>query len=261
MALGTNAYALTKDKAEKVLKHLTYLRVNFSAGERDRYAEIMGVQPKAYDRVIQNIRDMVAIKQRDGLDVTLGMQMVLMPQDGDQILPLVQLGRELGVDYSIVKHCSDDEYGSLGVDYSKYESLFDVMREAESLATDDYHVQIKWSKIMDEGKRSYQRCYGAPFLLQLSGSGLVAPCAALFNDRYAKFHIGNICEERWWDIWQSERYREVMSYLGSEEFDAQRMCGTLCLQHKVNEALDQHAKGTHKIQPATVSKPMHINFV
>jgi len=45
MALGTNAYALTKDKAEKVLKHLTYLRINFSAGERDRYAEIMGVKP------------------------------------------------------------------------------------------------------------------------------------------------------------------------------------------------------------------------
>jgi len=187
--------------------------------------------------------------------------MVLMPQDGDQILPLVKLGRELGVDYSIVKHCSDDEYGSLGVDYSKYESLFDVMREAESFATDDYHVQIKWSKIMDEGKRSYQRCYGAPFLLQLSGSGLVAPCAALFNDRYAKFHIGNICDERWWDIWNSDRYREVMSYLSSDQFDAQRMCGTLCLQHKVNEALDQHAKGIHKIQPPTVGKPLHINYV
>jgi MoaA/NifB/PqqE/SkfB family radical SAM enzyme len=261
MAVGSNGYALTRAKSEKVLKHLTYLRINFSAGDRDRYAEIMGVQPKAYDRVIQNIRDMVEIKQRDGLSVTLGMQMVLMPQDGDQILPFVQLGRELGVDYAIVKHCSDDEYGSLGVDYAKYGSLHEIMREAESLATENYHVQIKWSKIMDEGKRSYQRCYGAPFLLQLSGSGLVAPCAALFNDRYAKFHIGNICDERWWDIWQSERYREVMSYLGSKDFDAQRMCGTLCLQHKVNETLDQHIKGEKKIQPATMSAPMHINFV
>ena len=89
----------------------------------------------------------------------------------------------------------------------------------------------------------------------------MAPCAALFNDRYAKFHIGNICEERWWDIWQSDRYKDVMKYLASDQFDAQRMCGTLCLQHKVNEALDQHAKGTQKIVAPTAGKPLHINYV
>jgi MoaA/NifB/PqqE/SkfB family radical SAM enzyme len=261
MAVGTNAYAVTKSKAEKILRHLTYLRINFSAGDRDRYAEIMGVRPEAYDKVCQNIRDMVAIKKRDGLAVTLGIQMVLMPQDGDQILPFAKLGQELGVDYAVIKHCSDDEYGTLGVDYGKYEELHELLRQAESLSTDTYQVAIKWSKIEEEGKRSYQRCYGPPFLIQISGSGLVAPCGMLFNDRYAKFHIGNICEERWWDIWQSDRYWEVMGYLGSDEFNAQKMCGTLCLQHKVNEALDKHVNGSNKIIPKAGTQPMHINFV
>ena len=261
MAVGSNGYAFSKDRSELVLQHLTYLRINFSAGEKDRYAQIMGVQPEAYDKVINNIKDMVAIKKRDGLSVTIGIQMVLMPQDGDQVLPFARLGRGLGVDYAVVKHCSDDEYGSLGVDYSKYKELFGIMEEAESLSTDDYKVVIKWSKIAEEGKRSYQRCYGPPFLLQLSGSGLVAPCAPLFNDRYAKFHIGNICEERWWDIWQGERYKEVMQYLASSEFNAQKMCGTLCLQHKVNEALDQHVSGQQKLTPAAGAQPLHINFV
>jgi MoaA/NifB/PqqE/SkfB family radical SAM enzyme len=261
MAVGTNAYAVTKPKAEKILKHLTYLRVNFSAGDRDRYAQIMGVRPDAYDKVCQNIRDMVTIKKRDDLPVTLGIQMVLMPQDGDQILPFAKLGKELGVDYAVIKHCSDDEYGTLGVDYSKYASLYEQLREAESISTENYDVVIKWSKIEDEGKRSYQRCYGPPFLIQISGSGLVAPCGMLFNERYAKFHIGNICEERWWDIWQSERYWDVMGYLGSDDFNAQQMCGTLCLQHKVNEALDQHVEGKRKLTPASGTQPLHINFV
>ena len=39
--------------------------------------------------------------------------MVLMPQIGDQVLPLAKLGRELGVDYCIFKHCSDNEDGDL----------------------------------------------------------------------------------------------------------------------------------------------------
>ena len=261
MAVGTNAYAITREKAERILKHLTYLRINFSAGDKDRYAQIMGVKPEAYDKVCQNIRDMLDIKRRDGLPVTLGIQMVLMPQDGDQILPFARLGRDLGVDYAIIKHCSDDEYGTLGIDYGKYRTLYDVLREAESLSTDSYSVQVKWSKIEEDGKRSYQRCYGPPFMIQISGSGLVAPCGMLFNDRYAKFHIGNVCEQRWWNIWQSERYWEVMSYLGSENFNAQQMCGTLCLQHKVNEALDQHTKGEKILLAADRPPPMHINFV
>ncbi|MEQ9316966.1 MAG: hypothetical protein RLN72_14010, partial [Henriciella sp.] len=89
-----------------------------SAGERDRYAEIMGVKPEWFDRVKRNIADMVDIKERYGLPVTIGMQMVLMPEYADQILPLARLGRELRPDYLVIKHCSDDEDGSLGVDYA-----------------------------------------------------------------------------------------------------------------------------------------------
>ena len=82
MAVGTNAFVLTKNRLEELLPYLTYLRVNFSAGERKRYAEIMGVKESAF-KVCQNIRDMMEIKKRDNLSVTVGMQMVLMPEDGD----------------------------------------------------------------------------------------------------------------------------------------------------------------------------------
>ena len=126
------------------------------------------------------------IKRKRNLDVTIGLQMVLMPEDIDQVMPLAIHGKELGVDYTIIKHCSDDENGNLGVDYSAYKKLYPILAEAESLSTDDYKVVIKWSKIGDAGTRSYKRCYGPPFMIQISGSGLVAPCGMLFNDKYEK---------------------------------------------------------------------------
>jgi len=46
----------------------------------------------------------------------LRLQMVLMPEYADQIIPLARLGKELRPDYLVIKHCSDDEDGSLGVD-------------------------------------------------------------------------------------------------------------------------------------------------
>ena len=261
MANGTNALNLTPERSRQVLPYLDYLRVNLSAGTPERYAEIMGLKPQHYHKVVANIRHMVELKQRDHLPVTLGIQMVLMPQDGDQIIPFAQLGRELGVDYAVIKHCSDDEYGSLGVQYAKYRDLYPLLEQAEALSTDTYKAVVKWSKIGEEGKREYSRCYGPPFLIQISGSGLVAPCGMLFNDRYAKFHIGNICEQRWWDIWSSERYWEVMAYLGSDNFDARRMCGTLCLQHRVNTALDRHVKGVELVTESSTPSPLHANFI
>ena len=137
----------------------------------------------------------------------------------------------------------------------------EFQREAESLSDAGYSVQVKWSKIQAEGKRSYQRCYGAPFLLQISGSGLVAPCGMLFNERYKKFHIGNIVHERFRDIILGDRYWEVVNYLASDEFDARRQCGTLCLQHATNTVLDRHIRIGEPLGEANGSLPRYASFI
>ena len=263
LGLSSNGFVLTKSRAEQILPYLTWLKVNFSAGEKKRYSQIMGVKENAFDRVTKNIADMVEIKKQNNLDVTLGMQMVLMPQDGDQIVPFAKLGKELRPDYAIIKHCTDNEDGDLGVDYNAYEKLYPSLKEAEKFSDEDYKVVIKWSKIKDKGNqnRVYQRCYGAPFLIQISGSGLVAPCGSLFNEKYKKFHIGNICKTRFKDIWQSEKYWEVMNYLASPKFNAQTMCAALCIQHKVNEVLDSYVKGNLNLETPEGDSPQHLNFI
>lgn len=261
MALGTNGYTLKDDQLEEMLPALTYLRFNISAGEADRYAEIMGCKKEYYFEVINTIRQCVKIKEKNGLDVTLGLQMVLLPEFADQIISLAKLGKELGVDYLVIKHCSDDEKGSLGVDYSKYFGMVNVLKEAETYSDEKYLVKAKWSKILSGGRRKYSQCYGPPFIMQFSGSGLVAPCGMLFNDRYKKYHIGNIVDRSFKEIWQSERYWEVINLIASEKFDARTMCGSLCLQHHVNKFLWELKKGKTVLKEGTGEPPMHINFI
>ncbi len=263
MATATNGFLLNREKLEKILPHLTYLRFNISAGEPKRYAEIMGCKEKWFNKVVQNISLAVKIKDELKSDCTIGMQMVFMPQYHDQILPLAKLGKELKPDYLIIKQCSDDEYKSLGVNYDEYKKHYKLLKQAEEMSDKDYAVRVKWSKIKSEGIRTYQRCYGPPFLLQMSGSGLIAPCGQLFNEKFKKFHIGNITQQRFKDIWNSSRYWEVMSYLSSSYFNAQKMCGNLCLQHKVNEFLDGYRKNMIdlKLNTNNIQKPKHIDFV
>ena len=261
MAVGTNGYLLKEERLEEILSALTYIRFNISAATPKRYAQIHKCDEKCYDKVCQIIRECVKIKKKKGLNVTIGLQMVFLPDFIDQVIPLARLGKEMGVDYVIFKHCSDDEAGSLGVNYSKYQKCIDTLKEAELYSDKDYLVAVKWSKILSMGKRNYSACYGPAFIMQFSGSGLVAPCGMLFNNKYAKYHIGNITEKSFKEIWQSQRYWDVLRLIASDKFDARTMCGTLCLQHKVNEFLWDLKHGNTSLEEPKGQPPMHLNFI
>lgn len=261
---ATNGWEWGPEKIEAVLPYLTWVRFTVAAGTPEGYATVMYKGPEhteVFDRAIQNIKYAVDLKRRNNLSVTLGIQMVLMPHLKDEIIPFAQLGLDLGVDYAVIKHCSDDESHTLGINYQEYESLHGLLEQAESMSNDKTKVIVKWDKIKDGDKPSYSRFYGPQFLLQISGSGLVAPSGMFFNARYSKLHIGNFTEERFKDIWNSERYWRAMNYLASPAFDARTMMGTLPIQHYVSVALDNHAKKIQLIQPGGVVKPLHYNFL
>ena len=261
---ATNAWEWEPEKIESVLPHLTWVRFTVAAGTPEAYSEIMYKSKEHTDvfhRAMSHIKYAVDLKKRNKLKVTLGIQMVLMPELKDEILPFAKLGVDLGVDYAVIKHCSDDENNSLGIDYTKYEELTPLLEQAEKLSNEKTKVIVKWKKIKDGDKPSYQRFYGPQFLLQISGSGLVAPSGMFFNARHSKFHIGNFTEERFIDIWKSDRYWRVMDYLASPNFNAGTMMGTLPIQHYVSIALDNHAKNIEKIKPLIGEKPLHHNFL
>ncbi len=262
---ATNAWDWKPEKVEKVLPFLKWVRLTVAAGTPSKYAEIMYKSKEnthVFDNAMENIRYAVELKRKLNLDVTLGIQMVLMPEFKDEIVPFAKLGVDLGVDYAVIKHCSDDTEGTLGVDYSKYQLLTDLLLEAESLSNEKTKVIVKWSKIEEGSDCSYTAMYGPQFLLQISGSGLVAPSGMFFNAKYSKLHIGNFTEERFKDIFYSKRYRRSMNYLTSNRFNAKTMMGSLPIQHYLNTSIDNHIKGIKKIEnKENETKPLHVNFL
>jgi MoaA/NifB/PqqE/SkfB family radical SAM enzyme len=261
---ATNGWEFEQEKAYQVLPHLKWVRFTVGAGTPEGYSKIMFKskdRTEVFDRAMKNIKYAVELKKKLNLSVTLGIQMVLTPEFKDEIIPFAKLALDLGVDYGVIKHCSDDELGTLGIDYSKYDAMHPLISEAEKMSNNQTKIIAKWSKIKDEGVSSYKRLYGPQFLLQLSGTGLIAPSGQFFNARYSKLHMGNFTEERFIDIFKSERYDKIMEYIASPSFDAQTMMGTLPITHYANQALDNHLKGINKIVPKYGPKPLHVNFI
>jgi len=256
---GTNGIALPPEVLERILPRLMSLRVNFSAGERKRYAEIMGLKQAVYDRVVENIRNAVRLVRDNAWPCIVNMNLVCDPRDADQLVPFARLAKDLGVHYAIIKHCAVDTDGVLDVDYTAYGQIEDALREAESLSDDTTRIVIKWNKIRKAGQREHTACYGPPFALQMSGNGLIAPCGPLFNEKYRAFHIGNITTERFRDMFNGDRYWEVMNYLASEHFNPKERCPSDCMQRLHNDWLYAYKAGrvTFPIAPA----PANVRFL
>ena len=256
---GTNGISLSQEVLERILPRLLSLRINFSAGERKRYAEIMGLKQAVYDIVIRNIRNAVKLVRDNKWPCIVNMNLVCDPKDADQLLPFAKLAKDLGVHYAIIKHCAVDTDGVLDVDYKSYDGIGDTLRQCEALSDDTTKIVVKWNKLKHQGIRQYSRCLGPPFALQMSGNGLIAPCGPLFNEKYRAFHVGNITTQRFKDMFHSERYWEVMRYLASDEFDPRKRCPSDCMQNLTNDWLYRYLDGrvTFPVTPA----PANANFL
>jgi len=261
-AMSTNGYLLDDEKLHKILPYMKYIRYNVSAAEPEPYGYVHGCHPKCFNKVYNTVKRSVELKEELGLDITIGLQMVLLPQFGSQIIPMAKLGEELGVDYTVIKHCSDDRIKGIGIDFNKYHELTPLLKQAEAMTTDKHRVVIKWSKLMSGGEKEYKYCYGPIFLQQVSSSGIIGPCGTFFNEKDKWFNVGNIVNQRYKDIVKSDHYWDVMNRLASDDFDNKK-CWSMCFQHKVNQFLWKLKQGEIKLEDVIPKEETtgHVNFI
>ncbi len=254
-SMATNGLALDMDRAHDLLKNMTWIRFNLSAGNEEGFLRVHQTQKKHFWPLMEKIKELVRIRNENGYKCTIGLQMVLIPECYDQVIPEAELGKELGVDYFVIKHCSDSEYKEIGIDYKDYETVYDVLHAAEAMSTDDYVVQAKWEKIgagretalYKDGYRKYDVCYGTPFLLQISGNGKIYPCGPFFNKE--RFYIGDLHEDSFYDLVMGEHYWNVHQDVVNS-VDVHKDCAIGCRQDYVNKFLWD-----------LKNPPEHINFI
>jgi MoaA/NifB/PqqE/SkfB family radical SAM enzyme len=241
-SMATNGVRLDMDRAHDLLRDMTWIRINLSAGDAAGFKKVHQSAEANFDILVEKIKTLVQLKKDNNYKCTLGLQMVLIPECYDQVIKEAKLGKDLGVDYFVIKQCSDSEYKEIGIDYSSYLSIGDMLREAETYSDDHYVVQVKWDKInaagetplYKDGYRKYDVCYGTPFLLQISGNGKIYPCGPFFNKE--RFYIGDLHKDSFYDLVMGDHYWDVHRDV-SDSVDVHKDCAIGCRQDYVNKFL------------------------
>ncbi|MCK5579910.1 MAG: radical SAM protein [Candidatus Omnitrophica bacterium] len=247
LGVASNGLALVKDdKLKDFLDSLVLIRFNLSAARPESYASVTGMEGKHFNKVKENIRKCVEVKKKHNLNITIGVLMVLIKENENDIEEFAKLGKELGVDYVQIKQCTYDSKDKPDYIVDDYQTLEESMQKAESYATQDYGVIVKRKKMNIKSKK-YDHCYGCNFIIQISGTGDVYPCSDLFENK--KYVLGNINEQSFEDIVFGDQHKKVMDMLAND-IDVHKECILTCRQNEINGFLWD-----------LKNPPGHINFI
>ena len=248
VAITTNGVLLRKELSLKMLKFLSWIRISLNAGTSLTYAKVHRTKQEDFFKVLDNLRDAVQIKKKDKGTTTIGVQLLLIPENVKDVLNLAKLLKKIGVDYLTIKPYSQHPLSHARRDpvfrYEKQADLYKKLRKFE-----DEHFKIIYRDVTMQRlslPRDYQHCLGLAFWAYITALGDVYACSAFLGKK--EFCYGNIYKENFRTIMHSQRRKEILKR-AAKTLDVTR-CRQVCRLDKINSYLWEL---THP--------GLHVNFI
>ena len=250
VSITTNAVALTEKFCREALPFITWIKASVNAGDRDTYAKIHKTKPEDFDRVIANLTRAVQIKKELKAGCTLGAQMVLLPENAKGALTLARMGKEIGLDYVVIKPYSQHKM-SITHQYEgmRYDDYLQMVEAMENLSDEKFHVVFRYHTMekLNEPEHYYTKCQATPyFWAYVMANGDVYGCSAYLEDD--RFCYGNIKENNFTEIWEGKKRKKSADYV-EHELDITE-CRKNCRMDEVNRYLWD-----------LKHPPVHANFI
>ena len=233
VALTTNGVFLNQELIDKTLGSIEWIKISINAGTKETYSKIHRTKPTDFDRVFENMSYAVKARFENGYKTTLGMQLLLLPDNWHEAELLAQKAKDTGLDYLIIKPYSQHLLGKStaykNVKYSDYLHLSDTL---EKFNDEKFSVIFRMNTMnkWDERKHEYEQCLALPFWSYIDAGGNVWGCSCYLNDE--RFYYGNINNEPFQEIWTGEKRNKSLQWVNSELDTSQ--CRVNCRMDKIN---------------------------
>jgi GTP 3',8-cyclase len=253
VAFTTNGTEMNDEFIEQSIPNISWIKTSINAGTAATYSKIHQSKEGDFDKVVGNLKKAVRYRNENNLTCTLGAQILLLPGNAHELEELGKISRdEIGLDYLVIKPYSQHVYSETRIyeelDYHDFLYMEDRLK---SLNSDTFSIVFRrqsMEKSLESIEQRYSKCRATPFVWgYVMADGAVYGCSAHLLDD--KFMYGNLNDDSFKDIWQSEKRRKNFFYV-QNELDL-KSCRKNCRMDKVNGYL-------HQIAEDTVP---HVNFI
>lgn len=248
VAITSNGVLLSKELSRKILGSLSWLRISLNAGSAATYSSIHRTDALDFDRVINNIKEAVRLKDKKRYNCTIGVQLLLLNENYKEVSKLAQTLSKIGVDYLIIKPYSQHPLSKnrlkAALDYKHF--LF-LEEKLKIYAKGNFKIIFRKNTMLKIAeKKPYEKCLGLPFWAYLSSKGDLYACSAFLGDE--RFCYGNIYKESFEKIWNGSKRKKIMKMM-KELWDIKN-CREVCRLDEINRYLW-----------SLKNPPSHVNFI
>ncbi|WP_321405127.1 radical SAM protein [Maridesulfovibrio sp.] len=236
VALTSNAVLLNEKTAEQILSSTSWIKVSLNAGTPATYAHIHGTQDEDFRRVLNNLETAANVREKQQAGCTLGVQLVLLPENEGEVETLAAQVRDAGMDYLVVKPYSHHPQ-SICTEYKDidYTDCSELEERLQTYKTDSFNIifRSETMKIWDGQKRDYKHCNALPFWSYIDSKGNVWGCSIFLGED--NFLYGNIHDSSFEEIWNGPKRSSSLKWC-AENLDPQQ-CRINCRMDKINRYL------------------------
>lgn len=248
IAITTNGVLFTENKIKTTLKHLSWIKFSIDAGTKETHAKIHGCSEKDFPQLIENIKFACNYRREQNLTCKIGCQILLIPDNINEVEELILKVKELGVDYLVLKPYSPhpQSINKFVLDIDKYDPILQELSNKYSGDCFQVVYRKKSAQEVEKGIIDYDVCHGLNFFTLIDAQGNVIPCNIFYEKE--DYCYGNINKNNFKEIWLSEKRQEVLRKLYKQGCSK---CRRGCRLNFVNQYLNHVKKKDVE----------HINFI
>ena len=249
-SMTTNMVPFTDRNSERFVENCKWIKASINAGTADDYERVHRTKKAEFNKVLDNFKRCVDIREKNNYECTLGGQILLLPENKDGVTNLAKELRDIGADYLVIKPYTQNKHGiSREFEGLRYDSMLNLEYALKEYETDAFKIVFRanaMNKLNDE-KLPYSTCYSTPnFWGYIMADGGVYTCQTFAGDE--RFCIGNINNESFEEIWSSDARKKQLCFM-LNELDISE-CRQNCRMDEVNRYLWNLKKPTS-----------HVNFI
>ena len=245
IALCSNGVLLSGRRLEMILPAIEWTRISAVECNPQLYARSHGCPEAQWHSVIKNLKDAVALREREKLDVVLGVHFMLFDYNAVYVVETTKMMKALGIDYIMIKPGDQNQFN----EDHKWDRDFhvryrDLIEEAKTYEDSTFLVNYREDlfqkqeevrgvqEICDPQRRGFEKCYGLEFEALVDADGGVYPCNLFWRNH--DYCYGKLNEQSFEEIWRSKKRKRIVQKI----FDSHDLskCRFGCKQMHINKA-------------------------
>jgi len=212
VGLVTNGSLLTKEKADKLAKICTWIKISLDASTPEEYYLTHGMPRQAFYNVVENIKYLAKHKEK----CVVGVAYLVGEVTKNGLIRAAREWQKSGVDYLNFRPFQGDKF-----------SYIKQINKTKKYETDNFKIVWKDYKFTDWWNITYSKCYFQYLYPLINCDGYVYPCCDMRGKK--EYRVGNFYRESLVQILKRQR----------KSLNGFKDCMPNCIGHGCNKLLDE----------------------